>query len=210
MQAISEITQQKNVVSQNGLRESESRQRKISVIEYDAMFRAGVYDENDKIELLNGVLIEKMSINPPHSIAVRRSNYTFLDKLQRKAVVITQDVIVMNDESKPEPDLFLLNPPFEKYDFEQPKVEDVVLIMEISDTTLNFDRNIKGKIYAESGVMQYLILNVNSREIEDYREPGGENYRYKKTYSENESFNLVAFPEIEIKVADLLPPEQAN
>ena len=184
-----------------------SRLRLITVHEYEQMIAAGIYTTNDKIELLDGVLIKKMPKNVPHSSAVRRANYFFINRFGNLAVVITQDVVITNENSAPEPDLALLKPPAEKYDRAQPRAADVLLIMEISDSTLAFDRREKSLNYARAGIEQFLIVNLKKREIEDYREPAPDGYRFKKTYTENESFSLAAFPEIEIAVNEFLPPE---
>ena len=82
-------------------------------------------------------------------------------------------------------------------------------MMEISDSTLGFDRLRKSQLYAQSGIGQYLLLNLNDRELEDYREPSAKGYRSKQTYSDKQSFSLAAFPRVTIKVSDLLPPVKA-
>ncbi len=77
------------------------------------------------------------------------------------------------------------------------------MIIEISDTTLGRDRFAKGSAYAKASIRQYLVFNVQDETIEDYREPDADGYQFKKTYRRGETFNLVTFPEIEIKVDDL-------
>jgi Uma2 family endonuclease len=79
------------------------------------------------------------------------------------------------------------------------------MIMEVSDSTLAFDRGCKSRVYAQAGITQYCLLNLQSRELEDYRQPGLDGYRNKQTYSEHESFKLAAFPQVTVKVAELLP-----
>jgi Uma2 family endonuclease len=80
-------------------------------------------------------------------------------------------------------------------------------VLEIADTTLAYDRTIKAQLYAQAGIIQYGILNVNAREFEDYRDPDAGGYRTKHTYRADESFTLVAFPEVRITISELLPPE---
>ena len=115
----------------------------------------------------------------------------------------------LDDFSEPEPDAVLAKPPLLKYLETHPTAEDVLLVVEVSDTTLVKDRN-KAFNYARSGIAQYLLFNVTANEVEDYREPAADGYRFKQTHDKTASFNLVAFPEIIIKVADLLPPESAD
>ena len=91
-----------------------------------------------------------------------------------------------------------------------PKPEDIYLVMEVSDSTLAYDRKELAPWLAQNGVLQFCLLNIRGRELEDYREPGVDGYRAKRTYSEEESFSLSAFPDISIRVSDLLPPVLTN
>ena len=75
--------------------------------------------------------------------------------------------------------------------------------MEISDTTLIYDREAKARAYSRNGIQQYLLLNLKNETIEDFREPSEDGYQFKRTLRKGDSFNLVAFPEIEIKIDDL-------
>ncbi len=77
--------------------------------------------------------------------------------------------------------------------------------MEISDTTLAYDREDKARAYSRSGIQQYLLLNLQNETIEDYREPSPDGYQFKRTHRSGDALNLVAFPEIEIEVVNLLP-----
>lgn len=181
------------------------RPYRLSVREYEQMIEAGIFHEDQRIELINGVLIEMSPKNAPHSSTVRHANYTFLQIIGDLAVVITQDVIVLNDNAEPEPDLVLLRPPMSRYDQAQPTAADVLLVLEVSDTTLRYDRETKGLAYAAAGIPQYVILNVNAREAEDYREPGADGYRAKRTCTAEQDFALVAFPDKVISVRALFP-----
>ncbi len=127
----------------------------------------------------------------------------FREKLRNQIIVRNQNPIVLDDFSEPEPDIVLAKPPREKYFENHPTPEDILLIVEISDTTLGRDRFAKGLAYAKAGIRQYLVLNVAEETVEDYRNPSADGYGSKQTLRKNESFNLDAFPEIEIKVDDL-------
>ncbi len=95
--------------------------------------------------------------------------------------------------------------PIEKYNSKHPTPEDILLIIEVSDTTIRLDRNDKYFAYANAGIKHYLIVNVENNTIEDYRKPTIDGYQSKQTYEKGETFSLVAFPEIEISVEDFLP-----
>lgn len=177
--------------------------RLISVKEYDQMIEYGILTTEDKVELLNGVIIEKMPKGIKHAALNDLVGEIFREKLGSKIIVRNQNPIALDDFSEPEPDIVLVKPPREKYFEKHPTPEDVFLIVEISDSTLGRDRFAKGLAYARAGIRQYLILNVQDQTIEDYRQPNADGYQSKQTYRSGEAFNLVAFPEIEIKVDDL-------
>ncbi len=202
MSAVLEIqkTAPKTEVFQNG---QILDARLLSVKEYDRMIEHGILTSEDKVELLNGVIIKKMPKGTKHAALNDLAGEIFREKLGNQIIIRNQNPIVLDDFSEPEPDIVLAKPPREKYFENHPTTEDVLLIIEISDTTLGRDRFAKGSAYAKAGVRQYLVFNVQDETIEDYREPDADGYQFKKTYRRGEQFNLVTFPEIEIKVDDL-------
>ncbi|MBX7174130.1 MAG: Uma2 family endonuclease [Pyrinomonadaceae bacterium] len=182
---------------------------RLKVEDYEKMIEYGIFDDDDKIELWEGKLVITSPKGSRHTNAIRRIDHTIEQQILDRAIISTQDPIRLDDYSEPEPDFALIEPPLTKYDSRHPRPEDIFLVMEVADTTVLRDRE-KAKSYARNGIRQYLILNLNTNEIEDYREPAEDGYRFKRTYTADESFNLVAFPDIEIKVSDLLPPTETN
>lgn len=179
---------------------------RLRVEDYEKMIAHGIFDEDERIELWEGVLVKMSPKGIKHRNATYLASTFFQEKFGRNVIVQSQDPIRLNDFSEPEPDLVLAAAPLSKYAASHPTPKDVLLVMEIADTSVQKDRR-KSHGYAQNGIAQYLLLNLNTGEIEDYREPGFEGYRFVKTYSKDETFNLVAFPEIVIKVGDFLPPE---
>ncbi len=177
--------------------------RLISVKEYDQMIEYGILTTKDKVELLYGVIIKKTPKGTKHAALNDLVGEIFREKLRNQIIVRNQNPIVLDDFSEPEPDIVLAKPPREKYFENHPTPEDILLIVEISDTTLGRDRFAKGSAYAKAGIRQYLVLNVAEETVEDYRNPSADGYGSKQTLRKNESFTLDAFPEIEIKVDDL-------
>ncbi|HEX8847713.1 MAG TPA: Uma2 family endonuclease [Pyrinomonadaceae bacterium] len=182
--------------------------RLLTTSEYEQMIAVGIFNEDDRVELLEGVIVEMSPKSALHAALTEDANDYFKARLKDKAVVRSQNPILLSDLSEPEPDLVIVAPPKQNYYSQHPKSSDVLLIMEIAESSLRLDRNTKGRLYARAGIIQYLILNVNEMEIEDYREPSADGYRRKQTYKAGQSFNLVAFPSIKIEVSDLLPPAQ--
>ncbi len=180
------------------------RPRLITVAEYDRMIEAGIYTENDRIELLNGEIIEIMPKGPKHAYFNEATAELFKQKLGNNVDVRSQNPIRLDDFSEPEPDVVLAKPPRKNYLENHPTPTDILLVMEISDTTLAYDRDDKARAYSRSGIQQYLLLNLQNETVEDYREPNADGYQYKRTLRKGDALNLVAFPEIEIEITNFL------
>ena len=207
MSAVIELTTPVPITNGNLISQS-PKLRPITVKQYDSMIKNGIFDENDKIELLNGVIIEKMSKGTKHATLNDIIATNFIYQLGRQAVIRNQNPIWLDDFSEPEPDIVLVETPVTKYFENHPTPNEIYLILEISDTTLSYDRNDKCLAYSKAGIRQYLLLNVQDRTIEDYREPSADGYQSKQTFRAGQTFNLVAFPEHTFKVEDFLPIEK--
>jgi hypothetical protein len=201
--------EEKNSIPQPQKNESIFSEYRLQVEDYEKMIEYGIFNDDDKIELWEGKLVNMSPKGTKPTNAIRRIDLTIQQKLSGRAILSLQDPIRLDDYSEPEPDAALIQPPITKYDSGHPTPEDIFLVMEVADTTVLRDRE-KSKSYARNGIRQYLILNLNTNEIEDYREAAEDGYRFKRTYTSLESFNLVAFPDIEIKISDLLPPIETN
>ena len=177
--------------------------RLITVAEYDRMIEAGIYTENDRIELLNGEIIEFMPKGPKHTSANSRLVRFFIRLFGEKVIVRGQDPIWLDGISEPEPDIVLAKWNETEYSEGPPTPADIFLIMEISDTTLAYDRETKSKAYSRNGIQQYLLLNLQNETLENFREPSEDGYQFKQTLRKGDSFNLTAFPEVEISLDDL-------
>jgi Uma2 family endonuclease len=189
----------------NGLPES----RLFTAKEYQHLVEVGILNEDERIELIEGRIVRMAPKNIKHAMATRRANRCFTRVLGERVIISVQDPVLLNGFSEPEPDIVLLAPPDDRYLESHPTPKDIFLVLEIADSSLAYDRGVKCPLFAKNGILQFCLLNFQNRELEDYREPGPNGYRRKQTYSEDESFNLVAFPKISIKVNDLLPPVKA-
>ena len=200
MAAIIERTIPKTEVYQNG---QVFNARLISVRDYDEMIEYGILTSDDKVELLNGIIIEKMPKGIKHAAVNDRVADVFREKLGNRAVIRNRNPIVLDDYAEPEPNLVLAKPPREIYSERHPTPEDILLIIEISDSTLGCDRVTKCLAYAKAGIQQYIVFNLQDDSLEDYRNPATDGYRFKQTYQNSDKFNLTAFPDIEITISDL-------
>lgn len=204
MSAVIELNEKKEKTNGNGNGVFSLKPYLFSVATYDAMIENGILTENDNVELLNGRIIEKMPKGTKHSSYNDVIARFFYKNLDENCVIRNQNPIWLDESSEPEPDVVLAKLPREKYFENHPKPADVFLIIEISDSTLYVDRNIKCPAYSRAGIMQYLIVNVENNTIEDYQNPSEDGYNSKQTYKIGDKFTLIAFPEIEIAVEDFL------
>lgn len=206
MSAVLELEQV--AVRQNNGAANGVKLHRFTVKVYDEMIKHGILTTNDKVELLNGEILEKMPKGEIHASINDWIGEFLRERLGKKVIVRYQNPIILDDFSEPEPDLVLAKPPRETYFKGHPKSEDIFLIVEISDSTLSFDRNAKADAYARAGIIQYLIVNVQNSTVEDYREPGADGFQSKQTLRGGQTFNLVAFPKTKIKVDNFLSPEK--
>ncbi len=181
--------------------------RKFTVEEYYRMGEAGVFQPGERVELIEGVILRMSPKGTRHAASTTCAAVYFIKTLGDQVVVRIQDPIDIGRHSEPEPDIVLAVPQEKKYFDHHPLPSEILLVLEIADTTIPYDRVKKGRIYARAGIAQYLILNVNTRELEDYTDPDEDGYRARQTYRADQSFTLLAFPDIAVAVHELLPPE---
>jgi Uma2 family endonuclease len=181
--------------------------RLFTVKEYDRMREAGILGEDERVELLEGRIIKMSPKGIKHAVANDRASRCFFKHFGDRVIVRNQNPIHLDYASEPEPDLVLAVPQEKEYSDHHPTSSDILFVLEIADSSLSVDRQTKSRLYAAAGIIQYSVLNLKAGELEDYRDPGLDDYRSKQTYKAEQSFSLVAFPEIEINVSELLPPE---
>jgi Uma2 family endonuclease len=157
---------------------------RFTVEQYHEMIRTGILTEDDRVELLNGWIVEQMPPNPPHSQAVRCLNRRLTALLGGEWVLCVQDPATMAS-SEPQPDVAVAIGPEERYTGRHPGPRDVVLVVEVADTSLAQDQTTKLGIYAAAKLPVYWIVNLVNRRVEVYTQPrGGKNptYRARQDY----------------------------
>jgi Uma2 family endonuclease len=183
---------------------------RISVDRYHEMIQKGLLTTNDRLELLEGFLIEKMTVNPPHAFATATISEVFARLLTDGRFVNSQQPITMQD-SEPEPDVFIVRGKRRDFVQSHPAPKDVALLVEVSDATLQQDQTWKKRIYARAGIPVYWIVNLPERQIEVYTEPlsasSSPTYRHLAIYREEDEIPLVVdgVETAVIPVRDLLP-----
>lgn len=139
----------------------------INVEQYHKMGAAGVFPDDTRVELIEGELLSMAPMGTPHYWAVATlTRAIFESPLGRRVFLLPQLPIVLSDITEPQPDLMLARLPPEKYRTAKAIAEDIVLLIEVSDSTLSFDRQRKMPLYARHGIAEYWILNVRDRQLE--------------------------------------------
>jgi Uma2 family endonuclease len=177
---------------------------RFSVKEYYRMAETGVLRPDARVELLNGEIIDMSPIGPFHGGLVKRLNRFFSLKAKGRWIVSTQDPVHLDDHSEPEPDLALLKPVSDDYTGRHPQPDDVFLLIEVSDTTLDYDRENKIPAYGRAGIAEVWIVNLNEKTIEVYREPHFTGYGSRTVLRAGEKAVPQAFPDVVVEVAELL------
>lgn len=146
--------------------------RRLTVAQYDAMGRAGILGADDHVELLEGWLVEKMTKNPPHRIVCRAVREA-LEKLVPAAWYVEAREPIVTSDSEPEPDVAIIRGRSRDYDTANPPASAVGLVIEVADSSLGRDREIKGRIYARAEIATYWLVDLTARRVEVYTRPRG-------------------------------------
>jgi Uma2 family endonuclease len=148
------------------------------------MIRAGILSEHDRVELIEGRLVEKMPNHPAHTFSVERSRETLEHDLLEGFFINVQQPITTST-SEPEPDVTVIRGDREDFATRHPSPEDVALLIEVSDSTLKYDRTTKQRLYAVAGVLVYWIVNVPEKQLEVYTSPSADtgSYEAKQIYA---------------------------
>ncbi|WP_462321554.1 Uma2 family endonuclease [Halochromatium sp.] len=143
----------------------------VTVREFFLMGEAGVLDPEARIELIEGVMIDMPPIAPPHAGRTKRLTSLLIEAIGRRAIVSTQDPILLGDLSAPQPDIAVLKPRDDFYTAEHPRADDVLLVIEIADSSVRYDRECKLPLYARFGIPEAWLIDIPARAIWGYREP---------------------------------------
>jgi Uma2 family endonuclease len=182
---------------------------RLSVAQYHRMIELGILTENDRVELLDGWILPKMTHNPPHDATVSFAQAELQPRVPGEWLVRIQSAITLAT-SEPEPDVAVVRGPARRYVRSHPRPRDIAVLIEVADATLVYDRVAKGELYARARIPVYWIINLVDARIEVYADPRAGKapaYRRRQNYGPNEAVPLIlAGQEIgSIPVRDLLP-----
>jgi Uma2 family endonuclease len=182
---------------------------RFTVDQYHRMIETGVLAKNDRVELLEGCIVPKMTHNPPHDCAVSLIQSSFYPCLPKNWILRIQSAITVN-ESEPEPDVVVSKGPARRYITAHPSPRDIGLLVEVSESSLEQDREEKGRIYARARIPIYWIVNRIDSIVEVYTKPSGRKspaYLEREDYCPGDRIPLILDEKriAWIAVADLLP-----
>lgn len=179
--------------------------RRFSVRDYYRMAETGILQPDERVELIEGEIIAMSPIRVRHAACVNKLNALFSAKAKSRWIVSPQNPVDLNPYSEPEPDITVLRFDKDFYAGGHPTPKDVLLLIEVADTTLGFDRGRKLPLYARDGIAEVWIVNLSDEVVEVYRGPQGETYLERRQFGRGENVAPGAFPEIEFPVAKILP-----
>lgn len=174
--------------------------RRFTVEEYHRMAEAGILTQEDRVELLRGVVVPMTPIGVEHAACVKRLNRLFR---AADVTVGVQDPVILGPHEEPEPDLSLLRFQDDGYAAHHPRAADILLLIEVADTSLSRDRE-KVALYAEAGIPEAWIVNLPDGVVEVYRQPEGDRYRERTVVRTGQVIRPSLIPKLAIDVAEIL------
>lgn len=179
--------------------------RRFTVDDLYRMDAAGIFGVEERVELVDGEIYVMPVPGSPHATCVRRFNFLLTRRLGERAIVSVQNPVRLSEHDLPMPDIAVLRYRDDFYAEEHPSPEDILLIVAVSDSSAVFDRGHKLRRYAAAGVPHYVVAQVRTRTIEDYREPAGGGYRRHRTLRDDARLSLLSFPDVSIAVHEVFP-----
>ena len=178
--------------------------RLFTVDDYHAMTRAGILSEDDRVELIEGEIVVMSPVGSRHAACVDILAELLIRAVDNRTAVRVQSPIGLGGTTEPQPDVCLLVRRDDAYSECLPQPEDVLLVVEVSDTTLDYDRRVKARLYARHGIRQFWLIDLGSRTVEAYRSPGPDGYGERSVLDVGDR---VAVPglEIDLEVGSLFP-----
>ncbi len=181
------------------------RKHLTDIYEWQRLGEANIFTPNSHLELIDGEILEMAPIGFYHAGHLKRLNQLFSRLLtQNQAVISIQDPLQLSDLSEPEPDFMLLRPDTDDYMSRHPNANDVLLLIEVADSSLYYDQNEKLRLYARHAIAEYWLLNLNDYCLEVYRQPHNNLYQQKTTLRKGDTITLSQLNTITLNISDIL------
>lgn len=184
--------------------------RLFTVDEYYRMAEAGILGKDDRVELIAGEIVKMSPIGSPHASCVKRLNRLFSVRLGDRVILSVQDPVRLSERTEPQPDIALLIPRADFYFQRHPQAEEVLLIIEVSDTTIEYDREVKIPLYAAAGIVEVWIVSLAEELIEIYRQPLVNGYAEVQQFRRGENVSPLSFSDVVLSVDEVLSSDDIN
>ena len=178
--------------------------RRFTVDDYHRMWEVGILSPIDRVELVDGEIVTKMAIGPRHGASVDRANRALVTTVGSSAIVRVQGSVRLDLFSEPKPDIVLLRPRADFYASAHPGPVDILLIVEVSESSIDYDRNIKRRVYARAGVPEYWIVDLNEDVVHVHSGPSDDLYRTVTAYRSGQFISPRLLPSCPVSTIDLL------
>ena len=176
---------------------------RLSVEDYHRMAQAGILGEDSRVELIEGEIIDMAPIGSRHAAAVKRLVRLLDRAVGDAAIVSVQDPVLLGRHSEPQPDIALLRPREDFYKSAHPGLRDVLLIIEVADASLRYDREIKVPLYARHGIVETWLVDLVNNTLVQFREPQDEGYRSETRTGSPAQISPVSLPQIRLDLTAL-------
>lgn len=181
----------------------ERTRRRFTVEEYHRMAEAGILKPTDRVELIRGEIVEMSPIGRRHAAFVNNLNEILVTRLRSRAIVSVQNPVVVGDDSEPQPDLAVLRKREVPYKDADAVAVDVLLLVEVAEHSLRYDRTVKLQLYAGAGIPEYWVVDCANEFVEIHRTPSADGYRDVLRVPGDGAVTLLAFSDVTVRVADI-------
>ncbi|MEM8640383.1 MAG: Uma2 family endonuclease [Cyanobacteria bacterium P01_G01_bin.54] len=178
--------------------------KKFTVGQYHQMIESGILTDRDRVELLQGEIIEMSPVGFKHAACVDRLNDRLGKSLGDRAIIRVQSSIQLSNYSEPQPDIAILRRRDDFYGNGHPQPPDIFALIEVSDTTIKYDRETKLPLYAQDGIPEVWIVDLGEQAIERYTAPSPSGYQQTQTLTHQQLIRLQAFQDITFSIVQLL------
>ncbi|MCC5631123.1 Uma2 family endonuclease [Nostoc sphaeroides CHAB 2801] len=178
--------------------------RKFTVEQYQKMLESGILTEDDRVELIRGEIIEMSPIGTKHAACVNRLINLLVQLLGKRVIVAAQNPVALNNNSQPQPDVALLKPRDDFYATAHPQPQDIFLLIEVSDSTVMYDREEKIPLYAEANIIEVWLVDINEQIVEVYQQSTAAGYQLMQKFAGGQSLSIKALSDVNITVNEIL------
>jgi len=177
---------------------------KLSVSDYYRMGDAGILQEDSRVELIEGELIDMSPIGSHHAGIVTLMLHLLNKEINDQAIVSVQNPVRLSDWSEPQPDMMLLKPRSDYYYDSHPEPSDVLVLIEVADSSIDYDRKTKLPLYGQSGIQEFWIIDLNAQRLECYRQPNETGYSQCETLDKTGKISPAALPAVILDLSRIL------